>query len=253
MRYGTAKPNDARAKVAELLQAAVLRARTDDACSWVDGTQPSLAIADAARCHSYCRPEDYPSASSHALGCIYRLDRVPIAPHPTIIRDVAAIVGSVGPDVLERAYVAYLMATRAAHDGFGVMLSATGAEAVLLTSPRIPAAFDTLDDDAYFAMRRSLWGITDPMKRYSGLVGMTVTARAGEPPINAMQRFEFTIAREVADGEVAVGRALGVDVRHPFLDKRVSGYVATLHHSLRYGQSEKSLLKDDIGGNRTWL
>ena len=174
-----------------------------------------------------------------AMGSVFFVTRVRVVPHTSVLHDVDTMVGAVGEEVRRRAYAAYLVALQAQAEGHGVLLSPTGADAVLCTAVRYHAAFDDWPSEDEFALRRSLWGRQGILQRYSCLVGEEVKPRRGEHVLDTMQRYEIRLAKDTARAECTVGKAAGISVRHPFLDGAVSGYTTALPASVRYQHGKR--------------
>lgn len=222
------------AEIHELLSRPILLARADDAAVWMDGTEASCLMASIARCDAFSAGAEWERVLSCAVAHVFRVQRVSGVHDDRVLADLTPVVGAVSGEHLERLYGMYLAALSAAHDGHPILLSATGSDAVLCRSIRFAAAFDDLEGDEYFGIRKSLWGVRGTLDRYSRLIGAEVKAKKGEKPLDTMQRYEIDIAKDVADTESRVGILAGVEVRHPFLDRRLTGYVRQLPHSLRY-------------------
>jgi len=114
-------------------------------------------MAALARRPAYVQTGDtdyYPRACAHAMDFVYPLDRVPIVGvNLTILADVDAMLGEQNERLRRRAYIAYLIALKAAGDGFSTLLSATGSQSVLCCSHRFSAAFDDLATDDWCGVR----------------------------------------------------------------------------------------------------
>jgi len=91
-------------------------------------------------------------------------------------------------------------------------------------------------------VRRSLWGLRDPLKRYSRLIGIDVLPMRGETPLDTMQRYDLKyVARPDAIVEGIMAHKVGITVEHPWLDPALSGYIAGLPASVRYPKKARPL------------
>lgn len=237
-------PTPIQSEIRRLLRKAI--GVVDGTCAvWLDGSVGAYEIGAIARVQSYIEVDDgseYAAACAHAMDGVYPLDRVRVSGiNDTVLDEVDAIIGGVDAQTRHHAYIAYLMAVRAAHSGQTTLLSPTGSDSVLCTSYRFAAAFDELWGDEWFCVRRGLWGIRQPEARYSRLTGETVKRKAGESAIDAMQRADARLSERVAELEQTVAAAVGVELRCPWLSKQLSGYTASLPASVRYQKKPKPL------------
>lgn len=237
-------PDDVMAHILEMLESRIGSFMALDPAVLIDGSEGSLMMARIAHAHSYCRPEQWESASALAMDVIFAVDRLDTrSVNQAVLDDVWAITGDVGPYDSEYAVMVYLALTKASMDGHRVLLSPCGADAIMGTSKRFDAAFGRLVDECDFEMRKSVWAGRTPLQRYSMLVGHPVDEPSNDD-FDTIQRHELIIeCGRLAQMEKKLAGVLEMWVVHPFLDDELTAYTASLPSSVRYDRKPKDSME----------
>lgn len=258
LEFGDDSPKHAASEVRDLIEQAVHATSTTGAASYLSGGLDSSTVATIARVPAYCGDvqghSEWQYAVCAAMGGCFGVQRVPITGggFDTIMGDVFDALDH--PVAGPGSYSQYLVALRVA-DGHKVALSGNGGDEVFCGYARFPAAFDLELPPGYFPLRKSLWGIRDPLERYRQAVTRGADGRhewfdarvGSERGLDAMQRFEIEVLLPgLLHVEDRVGMAHGLETRVPLLDHRLVEYVCSLSPKLRYSGTLKGLMKEAV-------